>query len=94
MPADAPTALKEKFPQATERPSADHPAFNVPLSDLLAVLKYLRDEAAFAAVHRSLSPPLDDARGGLHPDRRELRRLRDAADGAERREPLAWRQLA
>lgn len=47
MSADATTALKEKFPQLTERPSADHPAFNVPLGDLVAVLAYLRDEAAF-----------------------------------------------
>lgn len=47
MPADATTALKEKFPQITERPSADHPAYNVPMSDLVAVLKYLRDEQAF-----------------------------------------------
>jgi NADH-quinone oxidoreductase subunit C len=44
---DATTALKEKFPQITDRVSADHPAVNVPLSDLLAVLKYLRDEFAF-----------------------------------------------
>ena len=47
MPADATTALKEKFPQLTDRPSADHPAFNVPLGELVAVLKYLRDEFAF-----------------------------------------------
>lgn len=40
-------ALKEKFPQATERPSADHPAYNVPVGELPAVLKYLRDEGAF-----------------------------------------------
>jgi NADH-quinone oxidoreductase subunit C len=47
MPADATTALKEKFPQVTDRPSADHPAVNVPLGELVAVLKYLRDEVAF-----------------------------------------------
>ena len=47
MPADAPIALKEKFPQATERTSADHPAFNVPIADVVPVLKYLRDEAGF-----------------------------------------------
>jgi NADH-quinone oxidoreductase subunit C len=47
MPADAITALKEKFPQATDRPSADHPAVNVPLADVVAVLRYLRDEFAF-----------------------------------------------
>ncbi|WP_414663568.1 NADH-quinone oxidoreductase subunit C [Horticoccus sp. 23ND18S-11] len=47
MSADATTALKEKFPQVTERPSADHPAVNVPLGDLVAVLQFLRDECAF-----------------------------------------------
>ena len=47
MPADATTPLKEKFPQVTDRASGDHAAFNVPPSDLLAVLKYLRDECAF-----------------------------------------------
>ena len=47
MPADVTTALREKFPQITDRPSADHPAFNVPLGELVAVLKYLRDEFAF-----------------------------------------------
>jgi NADH-quinone oxidoreductase subunit C len=47
MPADATTALKEKFPQVTDRPSADHPAVNVPLNELVAVLTHLRDEFAF-----------------------------------------------
>src|SRR5687768_6066538 len=47
MPADAKTALKEKFPQVSDRASADHPAVNVPIGDLVAVLKYLRDEFAF-----------------------------------------------
>ena len=47
MPADAPIALKDKFPQAAERPSLDHPAFNVPIADVPAVLGYLRDDAAF-----------------------------------------------
>ena len=47
MPADVTTALKERFPQVTDRPSADHPAFNVPVGDAVAVLKYLRDERAF-----------------------------------------------
>lgn len=47
MPADAATGLQEKFPQATPRASADHPAFNVPIDDVPAVLQYLRDEAAF-----------------------------------------------
>lgn len=47
MPADAATALKEKYPQATDRPSVDHPAFSVPVNDVPAVLRYLRDECAF-----------------------------------------------
>jgi NADH-quinone oxidoreductase subunit C len=47
MPVDVTTALKEKFPQATDRASSDHPALNVPLGDVVAVLKYLRDEFAF-----------------------------------------------
>src|SRR5688572_30548769 len=47
MPADATTALKEKFPHITDRPSLDHPAVNVPAGELVAVLRYLRDEFAF-----------------------------------------------
>ena len=47
MPADASTALKEKFPQVTDRPSSDHPACNVPVGEVVAALKYLRDEFAF-----------------------------------------------
>lgn len=47
MSADVTTALKEKFPQVTDRPSSDHPAVNVPLADVVAVLRYLRDEQAF-----------------------------------------------
>jgi NADH-quinone oxidoreductase subunit C len=46
MSTDTTTALKGKFPQATDRASSDHPAFNVPLADVPAVLQYLRDEAA------------------------------------------------
>ena len=45
--ADASKVLKEKFPQVTDRASLDHPAFNVPVADAFAVLKYLRDEFAF-----------------------------------------------
>jgi NADH-quinone oxidoreductase subunit C len=47
MPVDATAALKEKFPQATDRPSADHPAVNIPVGELVAALKYLRNEFAF-----------------------------------------------
>jgi NADH-quinone oxidoreductase subunit C len=45
--ADVTTALKEKFPQTAARESLDWPAFNVPASEALAVLKYLRDEFAY-----------------------------------------------
>jgi NADH-quinone oxidoreductase subunit C len=47
MAADVTTALKEKFPQTADRPSADHPAVNVPMADVVSVLQYLRDEFAF-----------------------------------------------
>jgi len=47
MSADTTTALKAKFPQVTDRPSADHPSVNVPVADLFAALQYLRDERAF-----------------------------------------------
>src|SRR5471032_97254 len=47
MPTDATSALKEKFPQVTDRASGDHPAVNVPPSDLVAALQCLRDEFAF-----------------------------------------------
>jgi len=44
---DALSALKEKFPQITDRPSTDHPAVNVPLGDIVAILRFLRDELGF-----------------------------------------------
>ena len=47
MFADVTTALKEKFQQVTDRPSADHPAVNAPMSELVAVLRCLRDDLAF-----------------------------------------------
>ena len=40
-------ALKEKFPQATDRVSSDHLAVNVPAGEAFAVVKFLRDEFAF-----------------------------------------------
>src|SRR4051794_17590927 len=43
--ADATSALKEKFPQVTDRVSADHPAVNIPAADVPAILQYLRDAA-------------------------------------------------
>lgn len=45
--SDALTALKAKFPQAADRPSSDHPAVHVPIGELVAVLRHLRDEAGF-----------------------------------------------
>jgi NADH-quinone oxidoreductase subunit C len=45
--ADVATALKSKFPQVTDRVSSDHPAVNVPLADVLTVLKSLRDEYGY-----------------------------------------------
>ncbi len=41
------TALQGRFPSITERASADHPAVNVPLDEIVAVLRYLRDEQGF-----------------------------------------------
>lgn len=45
--ADATSALKVRFPQVTDRASADHPAVNIPAADILAVLRSLRDESGF-----------------------------------------------
>ena len=45
--ADASTALREKFSLATVRASLDHPAVNLPATDVRAALKWLRDEFAF-----------------------------------------------
>ena len=42
--ADVTTALLSRFPRATPRPSADHPAIDVPAADVIAVLQVLRDE--------------------------------------------------
>jgi NADH-quinone oxidoreductase subunit C len=47
MSADAVKALKERFPQSTDRPSADHPALNVTAGDVVAALRTLRDEFAY-----------------------------------------------
>lgn len=46
-PADVTAALQAKFPAITLRTTSDHPAINVPDTDVLALLKYLRDEFAF-----------------------------------------------
>ncbi len=47
MSAEFINALRSRFPRATDRASADHPAVNVPLEEVVAVLKFLRDEQAF-----------------------------------------------
>ena len=49
MPAalDAVTALKGGFAAVTDRASLDHPAVNVPASDLLGVLRALKQEHGF-----------------------------------------------
>ena len=41
------STITEKFPGVTERPSLDYTAFNVPRSELLAALQYLRDALGF-----------------------------------------------
>lgn len=45
--ADVIAAVQGRFPAATLRASADHPALNVPASDAIAVLKFLRDEQGY-----------------------------------------------
>ena len=47
MPVDVLTVIKEKFPQASPRASVDHPAVNVPIAEVPAVLRHLRDAAGF-----------------------------------------------
>ncbi len=46
-PIDATATLKGRFPQVTDRASLDHPAINVPVADVVAVLKMLRDEFSY-----------------------------------------------
>ena len=45
--ADVIAALQEKFPQIASRATGDHPAINVPLAEVTAVLASLRDGHAF-----------------------------------------------
>ena len=45
--ADVTTALPAKFPSASPRPSGDHPAFNLPITEVGAALQWLRDEKAY-----------------------------------------------
>ena len=44
---DLPTAVSQQFPSATPRASLDCPAFNVPVADVLAVLRHLRDAQGY-----------------------------------------------
>jgi NADH-quinone oxidoreductase subunit C len=46
-PTDIATTLTERFPQIAARPSLDWPAFNVPVAQVLDVLRNLRDESGF-----------------------------------------------
>lgn len=47
-PADVTAALQAKFPEKiTPRASADHPAINLPMADVVTVLKTLRDEFSY-----------------------------------------------
>lgn len=45
--ADVIAAVQARFPAAAPRPSADHPALNVPAADAVAVLRFLRDELGY-----------------------------------------------
>lgn len=46
-PADATTTLKATFPQLTDRASLDHPAFNLPIGDVPAVLAHLKTSGGY-----------------------------------------------
>ncbi len=45
--ADVIAALQGKYPSVTVRPTGDHPAVNIAATDIIAALKYLRDEFAY-----------------------------------------------
>jgi NADH-quinone oxidoreductase subunit C len=45
--ADVIAAVQGRFPAATPRASADHPAVNVPAADVIAVLRHLRDALGY-----------------------------------------------
>lgn len=49
MPAadELTTALGAQWPGVTQRPSLDHPAFDVPLADVVSVLRHLKDSQGF-----------------------------------------------
>lgn len=45
--ADVIAAVQGRFPAATPRPTSDHPALNVPASEAIALLRFLRDEQGY-----------------------------------------------
>ncbi len=45
--ADLLAVLQAKFPATSARPSGDHPAFKLPIDEVPAALKFLRDEQSF-----------------------------------------------
>jgi NADH-quinone oxidoreductase subunit C len=45
--ADVIAAVQGKFPSATPRASADHPALNLPATEIIAALKHLRDDLGY-----------------------------------------------
>jgi NADH-quinone oxidoreductase subunit C len=47
MSADLVSTLQARFPRLAPRPSADHPAVNAPLEDVVPLLRCLRDEHGF-----------------------------------------------
>jgi NADH-quinone oxidoreductase subunit C len=47
MTADVTAALSARIPEATPRPSGDHPAFNVPAGQAIEILRALRDEQGY-----------------------------------------------
>ena len=68
MSVEALNALKQQFPAAVERPTADHPALTVPIADLTAALRTLRDQWAFdLLMDRFVVPPKSGSllNGGL-----------------------------
>ncbi len=44
---DLSSAVSQQFPSATPRPSADHPAFNIPADQAVALLEYLRNARGY-----------------------------------------------
>lgn len=44
---DVVAAVQARFPAVTPRPSADHPALNVPAGEAIAVLRHLRDTLGY-----------------------------------------------